>query len=53
MTQVTTVGGTLEAPVRSGAVPWAFEVRQALRLFSLVIARSATGDLMTVQGRLC
>jgi hypothetical protein len=29
------------------------EVRQALRLVSLVIARSATGDLMTVQGRLC
>jgi hypothetical protein len=29
------------------------EVRQALRLVSPVIARSATGDLMTVQGRLC
>ena len=25
----------------------------ALRLVSLVIARSATGDLVTVQGRLC
>src|ERR1700720_2071657 len=29
------------------------EVRQALRLVSLVITRSATGDLMTVEGRLC
>ena len=29
------------------------EVGQSLRLVSLVIARSATGDLMTVQGRLC
>jgi hypothetical protein len=29
------------------------EVRQALRLVSLVIARAATGDLVTVKGRLC
>jgi len=29
------------------------EVRQALRLVSLVIARAATGDLVTVKDRLC
>jgi hypothetical protein len=33
--------------------PLGVEVRQVLRLVSLVIARSATGDLVTVQGRLC
>ena len=52
MSQVATVGGTLEAPARSEAA-LGVGVRQALCLVWLVIARSAAGDLVTVQGRLC